>query len=272
MIHYFNMMPLAASTSNVASQTSVIVAIIVAAIGALATFTVGFLNFRTQRRAQKWQESQGIRQLELTLSAQMTDRFTKAIDQLGSDNKAVRIGGVFALERIAGDSLKDESGKYTLQSIAYTLAAFVRESQPTAGIPEPSYAPMLKIRAPDVQAAMTVLCRSPLCDDRVNASNAELRDLNRTDLRVDLSRTDLRRASLTGARLDGANLWGARLEGADLREAHLRCAGLSEANVGRIPGFESGADLTGADLTDAYQEKLKGLDEAIKTGTHGLIK
>ena len=56
---------------------------------------------------------------------------------------------------------------------------------------------MLKIRAPDVQAAMTVLCRSPLCDDRVNASNAQLRNLNRTDLRLDLSGIDLRPASLS---------------------------------------------------------------------------
>ena len=101
MSDYFNMMHLAASASNAASQISVIVAIIVAAIGAVATFTVGFLNFRAQRQGQKFQERQGSRQLELTLSAQMTDRFTKAIDQLGSKDKAVRIGGIFALERIA---------------------------------------------------------------------------------------------------------------------------------------------------------------------------
>ena len=233
MNDYFNIMPLAATTSNTASQTSVIVAITVAAIGAVATFIVGFLNVRTQRRAQQWQESQGGRQLELTLSSQMTDRFTKAIDQLGSEKKAVRIGGIFALERIARDSLKEESVNYTLQSIAYTLATFVRESQPKASIHESVYIQMLKIRAPDVQAAITVLCRSPLCDNRVNADNASLRNLNRTDLRLDLSRTDLRRASLSGARLDGVNLWGTRLEGANLRRAHLRCAGLSDACVGR---------------------------------------
>ncbi len=276
MSDYFTMMPLAASASNAASQGSVVAAITVAAIGAVATFTVGFLNFRAQRRGQKWQERQGGRQLELTLSSQMTDRFTKAIDQLGSENKAVRIGGIFALERIARDSLEDENTKYTLQSIAYTLATFVRESQPRAAIQESTYISMLKIRAPDVQAAMTVLCRPPLCDNRVNASNADLRKLNRTDLRLDLSRTDLRRASLSGARLDGVNLWGTRLEGANLRNAHLRCAGLSDAYVGKFnpkdKNYKYGADLSGADLTDAYLDKVKGWREAKKTGTRGLRK
>jgi hypothetical protein len=276
MIDYVNMMPFAAAAPNTASQTSVVVAIIVAAIGALATFTVGFLNFRAQRQGQKWQASQGSRQLELTLSAQMTDRFTKAIDQLGSKDKAVRIGGIFALERIARDSLKDENAVYTLQSIAYTLATFVRESQPIAAIQESSYIPMLKIRAPDAQAAMTVLCRSPLCDNRVNASNADLRNQNRTDLRLDLSWTDLRTASLRGARLDGVNLWGCRLEGANLRHAHLRCAGLSDAYLGKLnpkdKNIKYGADLTDADLTDAYLVNVKGLREAKKTRTRGLCE
>ncbi len=263
MTHYFDVMPLAASAPDAASQTSVIVAITVAAIGAVATFIVGYLNFR-----------QGNRQLRLALSSQMTDRFTKAIDQLGSQNKAVRIGAIFALERIARDSLRDTSATYTLQSIAYTLATFVREAQPAAKIQDSAYIPMLKIRAPDVQAAMTVLCRSPLCDSRVNASNADLRDLDRTDLRLDLSRVDLRRASLSGARLDGVNLWGTRLEGANLRRAYLRCAGLSDAYFGRLNSkdkdYKYGADLSDADLTDAYLDDVKGLSEARKTRARGL--
>jgi uncharacterized protein YjbI with pentapeptide repeats len=195
-------------------------------------------------------------------------RFTDAINQLGSANKAIRIGGIFALERIARGSALDRS------AIAYTLATFVRESQPVAATRKPGYIAMLKVRAPDVQAAMDVLCRSPLCDDRVNASNADLRNLNRTDLRLDLSRTDLRRASLPGGRLDGVNLWGTRLEGANLRDAHLRCAGLSDANLGRVDpnntNYKYGADLSGADLTDAYLDNVKGLDQAKKVGIIGL--
>jgi uncharacterized protein YjbI with pentapeptide repeats len=194
-------------------------------------------------------------QVRISREGQITDRFTNAINQLGSENRATRIGGIFALERIARESRQDRS------AIAYTLATFVRDSKPASAVHKQSYVRMLKIRAPDVQAAMMVLCRSPLCDDRVNASITDLRNLDRTDLRLDLSRTDLRRASLSGARLDGVNLWGSRLEGANLRGANLRAAGLSDANFALFDpknlSYEVGADLSQAILTGAF---LSGAD------------
>lgn len=42
------------------------------------------------------------RTFELTEQGQVTDRYTKAIEQLGSDKLDVRIGGIYALERVAG--------------------------------------------------------------------------------------------------------------------------------------------------------------------------
>jgi hypothetical protein len=47
------------------------------------------------------------RTFELTEQGQVTDRFTKAVEQLGSDKLDVRIGGVYALERVARDSAID---------------------------------------------------------------------------------------------------------------------------------------------------------------------
>jgi uncharacterized protein YjbI with pentapeptide repeats len=194
-------------------------------------------------------------QVRISREGQITDRFTNAINQLGNENRATRIGGIFALERIARESKQDRS------AIAYTLATFIRDSQPASAVRKQSYVRMLKIRAPDAQAAIMVLCRSPLCDDRVNANITDLHNLDRTDLRLDLSRTDLRRVSLSGARLDGVNLWGSRLEGANLRGANLRAAGLSDANLGLFDpknmSYEVGADLSRANLTGAY---LSGAD------------
>ena len=46
------------------------------------------------------------RTFALTEQGQVTDRYTKAIEQLGSDKLDVRIGGIYALERIARDSAK----------------------------------------------------------------------------------------------------------------------------------------------------------------------
>lgn len=42
--------------------------------------------------------------LKLTGQGQVTDRYTKAIDQPGPDKIDVRIGGINALQRIARDS------------------------------------------------------------------------------------------------------------------------------------------------------------------------
>ena len=42
----------------------------------------------------------------LSREGQVTDRYTKAIEQLGSDKLDVRIGGIYALERIAHDSVE----------------------------------------------------------------------------------------------------------------------------------------------------------------------
>ncbi len=43
----------------------------------------------------------------LNQAGQITERFTRAIDQLGNSSMDVRLGGIYALERIARDSRHD---------------------------------------------------------------------------------------------------------------------------------------------------------------------
>jgi hypothetical protein len=66
--------------------------------GLLAAGALGFTarNFTLSRRT-----------FVLTEQGQVTDRYTKAIEQLGSDKLDVRIGGIYALERVACDSARD---------------------------------------------------------------------------------------------------------------------------------------------------------------------
>jgi hypothetical protein len=45
------------------------------------------------------------RSFALNRAGQITDRFTKAIEQLGHEELDVRLGGIYALERIARDSI-----------------------------------------------------------------------------------------------------------------------------------------------------------------------
>jgi hypothetical protein len=76
------------------------------------------------------------RTLALTEQGQVTDRYTKAIEQLGSDKLDVPIGGIYALERIARDSARDHS------TVMEVLSTFVREHSaekspgPLSGIPK----------------------------------------------------------------------------------------------------------------------------------------
>ncbi|GIH97903.1 hypothetical protein ACFFMN_27895 [Planobispora siamensis] len=65
----------------------------------------------------------------------ITDRYTKAIDQLGSDKLDIRLGGIYALERIARDSRRDHP------TIMEVLAAFIREHSRNAPTPVPAADP-----------------------------------------------------------------------------------------------------------------------------------
>jgi hypothetical protein len=75
--------------------------------------------FFTYRQAQT-----GRRQLEVAQQGQVTERFTRAIDQLGNTNLDVRLGDIYALERIANDSPQDRA------TVAEVLTAFVRGHAP----------------------------------------------------------------------------------------------------------------------------------------------
>ena len=45
----------------------------------------------------------------MTRETHLTDRLTKAVDQLGHDKREVRVGGVYALQRLAKNSRVDRS-------------------------------------------------------------------------------------------------------------------------------------------------------------------
>lgn len=61
---------------------------------------------------------------DLTEQGLVTGRYTAAIEQLGSDKLDIRLGGVYALERIARDSARDHP------TVMDVLAAFVTRAFP----------------------------------------------------------------------------------------------------------------------------------------------
>jgi hypothetical protein len=208
------------------------------------------------------------RTYRLTQQGQITDRYTKAIEQLGSDKLDVRLGGIYALERIAKDSKQDHP------TVVEVLSAFVREhsdpahtdtepstatvpSTPLQGDSEPaterqSNAKQLARKpkpATDVRAALTVLGRLPSLPNVVRADLSDAH-LDGANLRgMNLSGFRFVEANLEGADLWGADLWGADLQGAYLARANLMRANLARANL--LVGHLQGADLANANLARA---------------------
>jgi hypothetical protein len=182
------------------------------------------------------------RTYRLTQQGQITDRYTKAIEQLGSDKLDVRLGGIFALERIADDSTRDRV------TVTEVLTAFVRSHAPWPPSQPGQYVenapikdiPLLGLRAPDVHAALTVLGRRqpPDASDPIAL--------------IILSHSDLRRADLFGAKLERVSLMGVQLEGSvlagmQLRRALLRNTVLHRARLSHV-------QLQGAILRDVQLE------------------
>jgi uncharacterized protein YjbI with pentapeptide repeats len=192
------------------------------------------------------------RQIRVNQEGQITERFNKAIDHLGSDKLDLRLGGIYALERIARNSKDDRD------TIAEILTAFVRQRSPWPPSQRGQYRddfpiheqPGLRTRAADIQAALTVLGRGGFTRQgalRLDLAGVDLRKAVLYDAHLEganLGRAHLEGANLGNARLEGAFLARAHLEGAYLHDVHLKDADLTRADL-------KGANLHGADLEGA---------------------
>jgi uncharacterized protein YjbI with pentapeptide repeats len=175
------------------------------------------------------------RNSQLTEDKNVTDRFTKAVEMLSDKERLeMRLGGIYALERIAKDSKADHP------VVMEVLTAFIREKTTTEDYKQ------LQTTTADIQSALDVIGRRIVSNDlrQINLFEANLQG---ADLRgANLQRIVLEGANLQEAVLDGTNLQLAflskvNLQGADLRGANLQGTVLEEANL-------QGAVLDGANL------------------------
>jgi hypothetical protein len=209
--------------------------------------------------------------LKMAQDKQITELYVKAIEQLGRPVLEVRLGSIYALERIAHDSEKDH------WPIMEVLTAYVRENGPWP--PEDPVA--AQKRRPwtgqgkkgigaqetdkakawgefrhkpdiDIQSILTVIGRRSRSFAKMETQPLNLRE------------TDLRDANLFETHLEGANLFNAQLEGAFLFKAHLEGANLWRANLGEANLFEAhmgGVYLGEAHLEGANLSEAKGLTQ-----------
>jgi uncharacterized protein YjbI with pentapeptide repeats len=202
------------------------------------------------------------RNVRVAEEGKLTERFSKAVELLGSEKLDVRLGGIYALERVARDSLKDH---WTVMEV---LTAFVREQSRkdhkqwlehlSASRPDADALIHDKKPPADIQAALTVIGRRKWTEQEKPHQRIDLRHsfLKRAYLsganlrRALLSNTDLTMTSLMSADLTEASLWGAKLNNAFLRETKLIKANLSEADL-------SNATLEYTKLREADLRKTK---------------
>jgi uncharacterized protein YjbI with pentapeptide repeats len=228
-------------------------------------------------------------QIDVAREGQITDRFTRAVDQLGAEgpeNVHRRLGGIYALERIAVDSPRDQA------TMVEILSAFLRSTSPRTGGTACGPTPA------DVSAAFSVLARRDVSRDPepavIDLRKLCLRDVDAVD--GDLSGMSMIDADLSGANLSGAHLgltsftratmvkaslyradmtdgfvWadhadftGARFDSATLADTDFEGATFTGAD---FEGTDMGhADFSGADLTGAKRDDYTRAADAIKDG------
>ncbi len=187
------------------------------------------------------------RSVQVSQETQITERFSQAIDQLGdSNNLPKRIGGIYALERIAVDSEKDH---WTIMEI---LTAYIRENtHPDTYEIEGKGLPAKT--SSDIHAALRAIARRKLTYKQGEQHALDLRGLH-------LVGADFYEAHLEGVRLDNTNLEGASFRKAHLEGTRLRRAVLRQADFSRSYLYDArlaGSDMTGANLDNAH---LEGVD------------
>lgn len=189
------------------------------------------------------------RNYRLSHRGQVTDRFTKALERLGSDELYVRIGGVHALEHVMRDSADHH------HDAVEVLSAFIRRRapkrrrpndigrwmHPVTGSDADISTELPDVPDADIQAALTALANRPVRPERESISLAGLHLAGASLRRCDLIGADLRETNLSHAQLDGVDLGIARLDGADLRSARLdgaeaRSSGTLTLNTRRLGG------------------------------------
>ena len=193
---------------------------ILSALGALFGFYTSIINTET------------------TEQGHITDRINKAIENLGKNDDGgypvieVRIGALYALERIAQDSIRDYI------QILEILCAYIRHNSPSPykADTKPSVPDNVAIKPTrkknkgekideDIQAALTIIGRRHNWSERVKRLKKERRARYRVDLNgCNLHGADLLKANLTNAGLIAANLSYARLNDANLNGASLGLA------------------------------------------------
>ncbi len=201
--------------------------------GGVALFTgyIAILRSETNTRQNEIADKQAITAEE----GLITDRINKAVENLGKSENGipvieVRIGAIYALERIAKDSERDHV------PIMELFSAYIRTNSSNDNQKTPD-APLRE----DVTTILEIISRR----DQWTPNKGRLEIERIQEMRFDFYNCYLRRAELYGADLSGANFYKADLQHAWLNRVNLSRARLTDTNI-------NGADLADVKTNGAH--------------------
>ena len=220
-----------------------------------------------------WRSMVAQRQADTSQQGLLNERYQRGAEMLGSEVLPVRLGGIYALRRLA----EEHPEQYHVLVIEL-FCAFVRNPTDDKRIthsPEPLADPDEEVHTlrADVQDVMRAIGSRgtvgiSLEPDPEDEHLLYLRDANLRHLQArgaNLSGAWLTNANLSEASLPSVDLSGARLRNADLSDARLQQADLSRSNLrgANLQGTNlSAALLWGSDLSGAIlrNANLSGAD------------
>lgn len=178
----------------------------------------------------------------------LSERFTKAVEQLGSGNTAIIIGGICTLEQIFLDSRTYE------KVILSILAEFIKFSSPNIKGNNSSI-------KPEVQSAVSTLARC-LQLSTTHSSKEYIINLDNVNLKnSDLKGFNLSAVSLNDSDLSYASLKMTILNGASLENINFTASDLSYSKLNNC--FISGGNFSSAILDHAELNSLNQINQTI---------
>ncbi|BAQ70102.1 Pentapeptide repeat protein [Rhodovulum sulfidophilum] len=226
-----------------------------------------------------WRSIVAQKQVEVAEQGLITDRLNKAIEGLGAEktvkrrlthpdgtteieettepNIEVRIGAIYALERISQDSDRDHV------NVMEILCAYICENshRPPSSQPpsrsedtDAAKASLSELTdLTDVQTALTVLGRRAESRRRLETA---------AHYRLSLSRCNLAKCDLSGADFSHAKFAGSNLNDAFLYRSRFRDCNFTSASMKRVQGYDSifeGAVFEYANLSQAIFNRSRFL-------------
>lgn len=236
-------------------------------LGLLGAAIIGLIFGIWRAYTAHRQANIALRQTDVTERGLFNERFTAAIEHLGSHKLPIRLGGIHALWNLSKDAPEKN-----IETFLNIFCAYVRNPPYPAPIEnkENEAIDIKEIILPDVQEILNIICVKRNMDQINVPSNYNLifngafmpqgnfivahmpsADLRNTNLQnsnftfANLFEADLSEANLKEADFNGADLFRAIIQDVDMTNARYLNANLSEAILTK-------SDLSGANMSKAY--------------------